>query len=195
MESKQNNYLQDIITNSLLLTAILIIYGLLIYVIDISLYVKWWYGISVLVISVALLIYFGINYRNSIGGILSYKDSFIYLYILSLFSALFQLIWGIIFFQVIDPELGDKLSQLVIESTVSVMESFGSGGEAIDATIEQLEEDVPQSFTPIGQIKNFVKDNNIGMDAKEMCDRFIESIDTTFENWKPRKRFEIMEVV
>ena len=97
MESKQNNYLQDIITNSLLLTAILIIYGLLIYVIDISLYVKWWYGISVLVISVALLIYFGINYRNSIGGILSYKDSFIYLYILSLFSALFQLIWGIIF--------------------------------------------------------------------------------------------------
>ena len=81
MESKQNNYLQDIITNSLLLTSILIIYGLLIYVIDISLYVKWWYGISVLVISVALLIYFGINYRNSIGGILSYKDSFIYLYI------------------------------------------------------------------------------------------------------------------
>ena len=155
MESKQNNYLQDIITNSLLLTSILIIYGLLIYVIDISLYVKWWYGISVLVISVALLIYFGINYRNSIGGILSYKDSFIYLYILSLFSALFQLIWGIIFFQVIDPELGDKLSQLVIESTVSVMESFGSGGEAIDATIEQLEEDVPQSFTPTGQIKNF----------------------------------------
>ncbi len=155
MESKQNNYLQDIITNSLLLTSILIIYGLLIYVIDISLYVKWWYGISVLIISVALLIYFGINYRNSIGGILSYKDSFIYLYILSLFSALFQLIWGIIFFQVIDPELGDKLSQLVIESTVSVMESFGSGGEAIDATIEQLEADVPQSFTPIGQIKNF----------------------------------------
>ena len=45
MESKQNNYLQDIITNSLLLTSILIIYGLLIYVIDISLYVKWWYGI------------------------------------------------------------------------------------------------------------------------------------------------------
>ena len=40
MESKQNNYLQDIITNSLLLTSILIIYGLLIYVIDISLYVK-----------------------------------------------------------------------------------------------------------------------------------------------------------
>ena len=155
MESKQNTYLIDIITNSLLLTSILIIYGLLIYVIDISLYVKWWYGISVLIISVSLLIYFGINYRKSIGGILSYKDSFIYLYILSLFSALFQLIWGIVFFQIIDPELGDKLSQLVIESTVSMMEGFGTGGEAIDATIEQLEEDIPQSFAPIGQIKNF----------------------------------------
>ena len=156
MESKQNSYLIDIITNSLLLTSILIIYGLLIYVIDISLYVKWWYGISVLIISVSLLIYFGINYRKSIGGILSYKDSFIYLYILSLFSALFQLIWGIVFFQIIDPELGDKLSQLVIESTVSMMEGFGTGGEAIDATIEQLEEDIPQSFTPIGQIKKIL---------------------------------------
>ena len=42
--------------------------------------------------------------------------------------------------------------------------------------------------------RQFVKDNNIGMDAKEMCNRFIESMDKTFEVWKPRKRFE-MEVI
>ena len=41
----------------------------------------------------------------------------------------------------------------------------------------------------------FVKDNNIGMDSKEMSDRFIDSIEATFENWKPREKFEIMEVV
>jgi len=40
----------------------------------------------------------------------------------------------------------------------------------------------------------FVKDNNIGMDAKEMTNRFVESMDTTFQKWIPRKRFE-MEVV
>ncbi len=40
----------------------------------------------------------------------------------------------------------------------------------------------------------FVKDKNIGMDSKNMCDRYVEAIDTTFEKWKPRKRYE-MEVI
>jgi len=154
MDENNNNYLIDIITNSLIISAILIIYGLLIYIIDISLFVKWWYGISVIVISIALLIYFGINYRKSVGGILSYKDSFIYLYLLSIIGGAIQLIWGIIFFQVIDPELGNTLTELVIQNTVDMLERFG-GGEAVDATISSLEEELPKSFSPLGQVKTF----------------------------------------
>tara|TARA_B100001094_G_scaffold32216_1_gene26722 strand:- start:11339 stop:12745 length:1407 start_codon:yes stop_codon:yes gene_type:complete len=41
----------------------------------------------------------------------------------------------------------------------------------------------------------FVKNNNIGMDSKEMTNRFRDSIDTTFKEWKPRKRFEITEAI
>ena len=91
MDKNQTNYLNDIITNSFIMSALLIIYGLLIYVIDVSLFVEWWYGISVIVISISLLVYFGINYRKSVGGILSYKDSFIYLYILSIIGGAIQL--------------------------------------------------------------------------------------------------------
>jgi glycosyltransferase involved in cell wall biosynthesis len=40
----------------------------------------------------------------------------------------------------------------------------------------------------------FVKDKKIGMDSKEMSDRFIKSIEDTFENWKPRKKYTL-EVV
>ena len=40
----------------------------------------------------------------------------------------------------------------------------------------------------------FVKDNNIGMDSKEMCNRFVSSIETTFENWKPRKKYTLEAV-
>ena len=40
----------------------------------------------------------------------------------------------------------------------------------------------------------FVKDENIGMDSKEMCNRFISSIDTTLEKWKPREKYTL-EVV
>jgi hypothetical protein len=33
----------------------------------------------------------------------------------------------------------------------------------------------------------------IGMSAKHMGDRFINDIETVFENWKPRERFEIFK--
>ena len=70
--------------------------------------------------------------------------------------------------------------------------SFEDGGEAL---LEWYKVG-PEERERCGELGiQFVKDNNIGMDAKEMCNRFIESIDMTFENWKPRKRFEIMEVV
>ncbi|MBC8427902.1 MAG: glycosyltransferase [Candidatus Pelagibacter sp.] len=40
----------------------------------------------------------------------------------------------------------------------------------------------------------FVKDKNVGMDSKEMGNRFIEAIDETFEKWKPRKRYSLEAV-
>ena len=40
----------------------------------------------------------------------------------------------------------------------------------------------------------FVKDENIGMDAKVMGTKFIEAMDTAFEKWKPRERYT-MEVI
>jgi glycosyltransferase involved in cell wall biosynthesis len=40
----------------------------------------------------------------------------------------------------------------------------------------------------------FVKDKNIGMDAKYMGDKFIESMDGAFDNWKPKEKYTL-EVV
>ena len=40
----------------------------------------------------------------------------------------------------------------------------------------------------------FVKDKNIGMDSKEMGDRFIKHMSTAMENWKPREKYTL-EVV
>jgi hypothetical protein len=40
----------------------------------------------------------------------------------------------------------------------------------------------------------FVKDKNIGMDAKQMADGFIKSMDTAFENWKPKEKYTLEAV-
>ncbi len=39
----------------------------------------------------------------------------------------------------------------------------------------------------------FVNDSEIGMTADEMCRRFIQDMDLTWETWEPRKRYELFE--
>jgi len=53
----------------------------------------------------------------------------------------------------------------------------------------------PKERERCGQLGyEFVKDKNVMMDSKRMTDLFIDSMDAVFENWTPRKRFE-MEVI
>tara|TARA_R100000458_G_scaffold58825_1_gene67749 strand:+ start:59 stop:1069 length:1011 start_codon:yes stop_codon:yes gene_type:complete len=40
----------------------------------------------------------------------------------------------------------------------------------------------------------FLKDKNIGMEATEMCSRFLSSFDDIFEKWKPKEKF-VMEAI
>jgi len=42
--------------------------------------------------------------------------------------------------------------------------------------------------------RQYVKSEEIGMDSKEMGNRFIEAMDGTFENWKPRERYTLEAV-
>ena len=41
--------------------------------------------------------------------------------------------------------------------------------------------------------KDFMTQNVIGMQASEMCRRFMQDMETAWINWKPRKRFELIK--
>ena len=40
----------------------------------------------------------------------------------------------------------------------------------------------------------FVKNKEIGMDAKEMGNKFIESMDTAFKKWKQKPKYTLEEI-
>ena len=42
--------------------------------------------------------------------------------------------------------------------------------------------------------REFVRDEKIGMTAKNMCNRFINDMETAWEKFEPRKKFEIYKV-
>ena len=53
----------------------------------------------------------------------------------------------------------------------------------------------PEERERCGELgRQFVKDNNIGMDAKEMSNKFIVAMDEAFTNWTSREKYT-MEVI
>jgi hypothetical protein len=133
-----------------------IIISLLTYVVSESLLVKWWYGLLILAVNVALIIYAGIEYRKLLGGYISYMDAFLCTLLVMLFAGILGQVFNIILYSFIDPDLPNRLVQSSIEQTEQMMTRFGAPQESIDQTIEKLKTDLPARFTITGQLKAFV---------------------------------------
>ena len=154
MESKNINYNEEWLKGGLILAGVSILLTMLTYVIDVSLMVEWWFGVVSLLISMGLLIYLGINYRNDIGGILSYGDAFKFSFLVFFVSYVVGIIFQIALYTVIDPELPEIMKQLTVEKTVEMMEGFGLSDEALDAAIIGVEDGIDEATTPMGMIKS-----------------------------------------
>ena len=154
MEAKNINYNEEWLKGGLILAGVSILLTMLTYVIDVSLMVEWWFGVVSLLISMGLLIYLGINYRNDIGGILSYGDAFKFSFLVFFVSYVVGIIFQIALYTVIDPELPEIMKQLTVEKTVEMMEGFGLSDEALDAAIIGVEDGIDEATTPLGMIKS-----------------------------------------
>ena len=154
MEEKNINYNEEWLKGGLILAGVSILLTMLTYVIDVSLMVEWWFGVVSLLISMGLLIYLGINYRNDIGGILSYGDAFKFSFLVFFVSYVVGIIFQIALYTVIDPELPEIMKQLTVEKTVEMMEGFGLSDEALDAAIIGVEDGIDEATTPMGMIKS-----------------------------------------
>ena len=130
-----------------------ILISLIVYIIDPLLMIKWWFSLSSLVLFIALVSYFGIQYREMLGGFVSFKIAYIYSILTFVLAGLIGTAFSILLFQVIDPDLPQLISEAIIEQTVEMMEGFGANQEIIDEAIEDA--DPAASFTVMGQIKSF----------------------------------------
>ena len=130
-----------------------ILISLIVYIIDPLLMIKWWFSLSSLVLFIALVSYFDIQYREMLGGFVSFKIAYIYSILTFVLAGLIGTAFSILLFQVIDPDLPQLMSEAIIEQTVEMMEGFGANQEIIDEAIEDA--DPAASFTVMGQIKSF----------------------------------------
>lgn len=132
-----------------------IIINLIVYVIDPTLFIKWWFGIGLLVINLGLVIYFGLQYRKEEEGYLTFKEGFLHGFVLLLISGFIGILFSALLYNVIDPELPEILTDATIEQTRTMLENFGTPSDAMDEALEKVREDSPNSYTFGGLLKGY----------------------------------------
>ncbi|MFT7427444.1 MAG: hypothetical protein ACI9O5_003407 [Algoriphagus sp.] len=126
------------------------------YFIDSTLLVSGWFGLVTLVIFVGLIIYFGREYRNELGGYMTFGTAFNFSFIAILISGIIGLIGQIVLFQVVDPELPGVLADLMYSNQLSFMEKLGQNPDNMDPEVlQQMKESSEGQYTLMGQLKGF----------------------------------------
>lgn len=145
-----------------ILAIISIICVIIFYVIDIAMLAGWMFIVVALVISIGGVIYAGINYRGEIGGYISYGNAFIHAAVLMAVSGAITTVFNILLYTVIDTELAEKMTAVIVENTESMMRKFGAPDSSIDEAINKMRDDMPKQFTAGGLAWSYVK-NLIGV--------------------------------
>ena len=157
MEEQENlpDLKQHAAKNGAILGAISIIISLLVYVVDATIYADWWYGLLLLVISLGYISYSGIQFRNEIGGFLSFGKAYVHGFIAFCTAGLIGILFQILLFQVIDPDLVNILIDASVENTAAMMEKFGADPDSMEEALDKVREDMPDRFSAVGQLKGY----------------------------------------
>lgn len=156
MNPSNKEILQPAAKSGLVLGLIGIIITLLIYFINAKLLANIWVGISILIISLTLVVVFGIGYRKEVGGYLSFKQAFIYSLVLLLVAGLVSQVFNYLLFNVIDSSLTELVADAAIENTEAMMEKFNVPPDEIDKALENTETQMTNQYKPAGIMKAYL---------------------------------------
>lgn len=139
-----------------ILGIIAIVLTLLTYALDYTLLADWKVGLFFLILFLGYVIYAGINYRNSIGGVLGYGKAFQHGFIVLAVAGIINTIFNIILHTAIDPDLAQNLTDATVEKTVAMLEGFGMPSDKIDEQVEKMRDEMPERFTFTGQLISYL---------------------------------------
>jgi hypothetical protein len=137
--------------------AVSIIITLLMYAIDYTLMIQ----LKILFISLAvylgITIYGGIDYRKTAGGFLPYGKAWQHGFLVLAISGLVATLFSLLLYNVVDPELPEKLVDASIENTRELMEKFGAPADSIDDALDKAREQTANRFTVGGILLGYVQ--------------------------------------
>ena len=155
MSITTNDLVKPAAKSGLTLGLIGIIITLLIYFINAKLLANMWVGIVILVISLTLVVMFGMAFRKQVGGYLSFKHAFLYSLILLLVAGLIGQSFNFLLFNVIDPDLPQLVTNAALENTEAMLEKFNVPDEEMDKALERTESQMANQYKISGVMKAY----------------------------------------
>lgn len=118
---------------------------LLAYLIDKSLLANWWFGMIMLPIPVVAMVMAGIAIRKEKGS-LPFGEAFLNTFITGVIFSAISVIFQILLYHAIDPELPSFLMEKAMENTASMMEKFGVPESQMDEAMEEAAKSIGDAF-------------------------------------------------
>lgn len=135
-----NNTLKSIATNyGLYLGALLALFTVVSYAVNLELLTNMWYGIVILIVIITLGILSVIKVKQAQNGYASFKEAFTSYFITILLGLVISTLVSYLLFNFIDTDAATVLKEKTIEKTVQMMENFHAPSEGIAEAVEKIE--------------------------------------------------------
>lgn len=141
METK-NSFFSSALKSGLIIGVVSIVVFIIMYVADlkpVGIMMPIVLGLVGLAINIVLLVIFFKNYRTQIGGFISFRDAFLYCFVVLVIASLVSTIFTLLFIQFIEPDYYKNL----MEAQKAYMENYLSGKvseEQMAQTLEKIDE-------------------------------------------------------
>jgi len=136
----ENSIKSNAINYGLYLGALLALFTVLGYALNLELLVNFW--LTLLLLPIIIIIIGIISTAKSKGllnGFLSFKQAFSSYFITVAIGLLISTAVSIIIFNFIDPDAANTLKELIVEKTINFMEGMGAPAESMAEAVENIE--------------------------------------------------------
>ena len=108
-------------------------------------------GISFL-LYIVFMVWAAKDQRTQNGGLISFGEAFKTVFFTGLVGSVISLFFTLIWMNLIDTSLAEKMAEMALDSTRTMLEKFGADENAIAEAIEKAEEEMEDKFTPLNYI-------------------------------------------
>ncbi len=126
----------------------------LIYIIDINMFASVWVGLSGLAVSIILAVVLLSKTKKELNVQLSFKEAFTTYFVMAIVSILITVTFNILLFNFIDPTLNQTVKEIILESTVKMMQKFGAEKAVMNEAIKTIKAE--DQFSILAQLKGML---------------------------------------